>query len=102
MALTETATRKAKARKLIANGADPIEVKREQKRASKAQSEHSFENIAREWHEQQKGRWTPKHAGNLLHSLEREIFQLIGHKPVHELTVPEILEAVRRLESGMP
>src|SRR5687768_8542594 len=56
--LAEARDKQATARKLISNGLDPAAAKREQKRQAKAQSETSFENIAREWHENQQGRWT--------------------------------------------
>jgi hypothetical protein len=96
--LAEAREKQAKARKLIANGKDPMDAKREQKRAIRTQSENSFENIAREWHDHQKGRWTEDHASRVLRSLEKEVFPLIGHKPIHKLTAPVILEAVRLVE----
>ncbi len=56
--LAEAREKQAEARKLISNGVDPVEAKRERKRLAKARSENSFENVAREWHEQQKSRWS--------------------------------------------
>jgi integrase len=85
-------------RKLIRNGQDPAEIKREQKRQKKAQSEHLFGTIAREWHEQNEGRWTTDHAHRVLGSLEKEVFPYICSKPIHEITAPKILEVVRRVE----
>ncbi len=82
VSLKEAREKQADARKLIRNGIDPAEIKREQKRQKKAKAENLFENIAREWHEQQKGRWIAKHAQRLLSSLEKEAFPYIGSKPI--------------------
>jgi hypothetical protein len=96
--LAEVRERRSQTRKLIANGIDPAEVKRERKRAAKARSKDSFENIAREWHENQKGRWSANHAYCVLRSLESEVFPQLGAKPIQEITAPAVLECLRRIE----
>jgi hypothetical protein len=98
VSLEQARERREEARKLIANGRDPMEVKRERQRLAKVRSEDSFERIAREWHAQQQGRWTGGHASCVIQSLEKDIFPLIGAKPIHEITAPAILEALRRIE----
>ncbi len=90
VSLKEARDKQADARKLIRNGIDPAEIKREQKRQKKAKAENSFENIAREWHEQNEGRWTRHHASVVLRSLQREVFPTLGAKPIHEITAPMI------------
>src|SRR5215203_3336670 len=96
--LVEARDKQADARKLIRNGQDPMQIKRERKRAAKARSEHSFENIAREWYQQNEGRWTRRHADIVLGSLQREVFSILGSKPIHEITAPMILDIIRRIE----
>ncbi len=98
VSLKEAREKQAEARKLIRNGIDPAEMKREQKRQKRAKAENTFENIAREWYEQQKGLWTSDHAHYVLGSLEKEVFPYIGSKPIDDITAPEILEVVRRVE----
>jgi len=97
VSLREARDKQADARKLIRNGTDPAEIKREHKRAATAQAENSFENIAREWHGKQ-GRWTADHAQRVMTSLEKDVFPHLGAKPIHEITAPVILEAVRKVE----
>src|SRR5215212_705970 len=75
-----------------------MQIKRERKREAKARSEHSFENIASEWHENHKGRWSANHAYCVLRSLESEVFPQFGAKPIQELTAPAVLECLRRIE----
>ncbi|HEX2239041.1 MAG TPA: integrase arm-type DNA-binding domain-containing protein, partial [Gammaproteobacteria bacterium] len=98
VSLREAREKQGDARKLIRNGIDPVEAKREQKQQKKAQSEHSFESIAREWHEQNEGRWTHHHSNDVLRSLQREVFPSVGAKPIHEITAPMILEIIKRIE----
>src|SRR5919109_3932216 len=71
VSLKEARDKQADARKLIRNGIDPAEIKREQKREKKTKAENSFETIAREWYEQNEGRWIADHAHRVLGSLEK-------------------------------
>jgi Arm DNA-binding domain len=96
--LAEAREKQATARKQISQGIDPAELKREHKRLRQARSQDSFEAIAREWYDQQKGRWTPHHAVVVLKSLQREVFPHIGMRPIHEVTAPMILDVLRRIE----
>ncbi|MGH8503518.1 MAG: tyrosine-type recombinase/integrase [Gammaproteobacteria bacterium] len=98
VSLAEARDKQADARKLLRNGQDPAEVKREQKRQAKMQAENSFENVAREWHSNQKGRWTADHAHRVITSLEKDIFPHLGTKPIHDVTAPILLQALRRIE----
>jgi len=95
--LAEAREKQADARKLLRNGQDPAETRREQKRQVKAKSENSFECIAREWYSKQ-GRWTANHSHRVLSSLEKEFFSYIGDKPIEDITAPMILDVVRRVE----
>lgn len=90
--------RRDEARKQIAQGQDPSDVKRAEKAQAKAQAENSFEKVAREWHEKQKGRWVPDHAGRVLGSLEKDIFPEIGGQPVDAITPPTVLATIRKIE----
>jgi hypothetical protein len=46
--LAEARSRRDEARKLVAEGKNPSEVRKEQKRALQTESENAFEKIARE------------------------------------------------------
>ena len=43
-------------------------------------------------------KWTPRHADDVIESLEKDIFPAIGSRPIAELKAPEILEAIRKIE----
>ncbi|MDB5848210.1 MAG: phage integrase [Rhodoferax sp.] len=59
----------------------------------------TFEAIAREWHAQQKTRWTPIHADDVLSSMEEGAFAAFGKKTPDQITVPMVLETLRKIEA---
>jgi integrase len=99
ISLSDARQRRDDARKLLAKGVDPGEVKKAQKAAMVAETENSFEVVAREWHAMQKGVWTAGHAERTMQRLERDIFRYIGSRPIGEITPPELLAVFRRIES---
>lgn len=62
-------------------------------------SENSFEAIAREWHAKFSNTWTKSHAERTLIRLEQNIFPWLGKRPIMEVTAPELLSALRRVEA---
>ncbi len=99
VSLADARDRRDEARKLIAKGGDPGELKKQQKQQAKAEAENSFESIAREWHEKQKGRWVPSHAARVLDSLEKEIFPQYGHLAIDQIGPPQVLASIRKIEN---
>lgn len=99
VSLADARQRREDARKLLAKGVDPGEVKKAQKAATVAVTENSFEVVAREWHSRQKTVWTEGHAERTMQRLERDVFLTIGKRPIGEITPPELLAAFRRIES---
>lgn len=86
------------ARALLAAGTDPGEVKKADKRAQRLSAETSFEAIAREWHAKHAPTWSDSHAARILRRLEVDAFPWIGRKPVADLTPPDVLDVLRRVE----
>jgi integrase len=89
--------RREDAREQIAQGIDPSAAKQAMK-ASNAAAE-GFETVAREWFAAQRSEWVDSHADKILRRLERDVFPWIGKRAVGEITAPEILAALRRIES---
>lgn len=99
VSLAEARDRRDKARKLISNGVDPGILKKESKRASKTAEENSFEAVAREWYAKHSKRWVPSHGEKIIRRLERDVFPWIGSRPISQITPPELLAVLRRVES---
>lgn len=87
------------AQQMLADSVDPSMAKQLKKRAQKLGSENSFEAIAREWHIKFCSKWTEEHGARILHRLEKDIFPGIGHRPINEITAPELLIVLRRIEN---
>jgi integrase len=54
--------------------------------------------IAREWHSKQAPTWASSHADKIIRRLERNIFPWLGKLPISNITAPEVLSALRRIE----
>lgn len=86
------------ARDMLRDGIDPAEKRKAEKATRAEQAENSFEAIAREWHRKHYDTWTPGHADRILRRLEMDIFPRIGSRPIAEVSPPELLAALRRVE----
>ncbi len=96
--LLDARRRRDEARKQLAHGIDPGAVRKAQKQAS-IQDTETFEVIAREWHERFKSTWSESHAATIMDRMERDLFPWIGKRPISEIKAPELLAAMRRVES---
>jgi integrase len=99
ISLADARKRRDDARKQLANGMDPGEVKKAQKAAQVENSANTFEAVTREWHERFKPQWSAKHAEQLLRRLENDVFPGIGSRPIAEIKAPEMLAVLRKVEA---
>ena len=98
VSLADARARREEARKLLANGTDPGAIKQTQKRQAKVSAANTFEAVAREWIENRSNTWTPAHAALTLKTLEQDAFPAMGHRPIAEITTPELLAVIRVIE----
>jgi integrase len=54
--------------------------------------------VAREWLERFADTWAPSHSSRVLRRFERDVFPWIGSRPVSQITPPEVLAVLRRVE----
>ncbi len=87
------------ARRLLASDIDPCEYRKAQKAATAARAANSFEAIAREWYARMAPGWAPSHGEKIIRRLERDIFPWLGAKPISEISAPDLLTAIRRIEN---
>ena len=69
VSLLEAREKRERARKLLASDIDPVMARQQQKHMATISSEHTFEAVAREWHENQKEKWSVNYARDLMHRL---------------------------------
>jgi hypothetical protein len=96
--LADARNRCADARKVLAAGNDPSDVKKEAKRAILINAENSFESVAREWHATKSHSWEPRYAGFIIKRLEDDIVPYLGARPIRDITAPELLSVLRVIE----
>lgn len=102
VSLSEARQKRTDARKLLVNDSDPGEIKKAHKRAGEEKAANSFEVIAREWFTVKGSAWSDGHKSKILRALEKDVFSWIGASPVSEITAPELLKVLRRVESRAP
>jgi integrase len=96
--LAQARGRRDEARKLLAGGIDPSEHRKATKAMRAERAANSFEAVAREWYAKMARRWAPSHAEKVIRRLERDVFPWVGGRPVAEVTAPELLAVLRRIE----
>ncbi|MDX1251108.1 MAG: integrase arm-type DNA-binding domain-containing protein [Gammaproteobacteria bacterium] len=87
------------ARELLAQGIDPGENRKAQKAAKQDRAANSFEVVAREWYAKNAPNWVEHHGDRIIRRFERDIFPWMGGTPIADVTAPELLAVVRRIES---
>lgn len=97
VSLKDARERRDEFRKQIADGIDPSHTRKAEKQSIGDQ--HSFETIAREWHTKFSANWTEDHAARTLTRIKNDAFPWIGNKNINDITAPELLTVLRRVEN---
>ncbi|HCI5670352.1 TPA: tyrosine-type recombinase/integrase, partial [Klebsiella pneumoniae] len=96
--LADARSRRDDARKLVAEGKNPSEVRKEQKIALKTESENAFEKIATEWHQMKSAKWSAGYASDIMEAFQNDIFPYVGTRPIGEIKPLELLNVLRKIE----
>ena len=102
VSLREARERREQAKKLLSQGIDPGEVKKEAKAvaiAEQKEKENSFETVALDWYASYSPALTPKHSAKLLRYLETILFPAFGGKSVTALEPSVFVNAIRPTEA---
>lgn len=96
--LAEARERRDELRRMLSNGIDPAAHRKATRVARATATENSVEVVAREWFQRMSPGWVDKHRIKIIQRLERDVFPWLGNRPVAELTAPEVLAVLRRIE----
>jgi len=99
VSLKQARERQDEVRKQLANGVDPSHARKAAKTAARGGASNSFEAVAREWYAKHSPNWVASHSDRILRRLESDIFPWLGGRPIAEITAPDLLAAIRRVES---
>lgn len=87
------------ARRQLASGVDPSAARQQEKREKAEAGANNFEAVAREWLDNVKPRWTAVYHGDTLKRFEAIVFPSIGRTPISEVTPPQLLMMLRKVEA---
>lgn len=87
------------AKQKIANGIDPSLERIQVKLGISESQENTFEQVAKEWWNQQKGTWTEHHAHRVWKRLDDNVLSKIGNMPIEHVNPDHVIAAVRKVES---
>ena len=96
--LLEARAERDRVKKLIKQGADPVQQRTHQKREKLIKANNSFKSVALKWHNSAKADWKEKHAARVLRTLEVNIFPYIGHRPISEILPTELIEVLYKIQ----
>ena len=96
--LKEARERHAAARKILAAGVDPNENRKNEKATKKLNTANSFELVAREWWQSYMKSKAESHKEKVIRRFELYLFPWLGKKPISEITAPQVLEVIKRIE----
>lgn len=85
--------------KRINEGIDPSLERQKKKRLSSIEAARTFEAVAREWHSRYEARWTKRYSESLLRRLDQNLFPEIGNVPVDQLTAPDVVTCLEKIEA---
>ena len=99
VSLLEAREARDSAKKLLARGLDPNDVKQKQVYEAKKEAANTFESVALEWHEKHKVKWVEKNAARNLSMLKRHVFPFIGSTPIAKVKASDLLSAIQKIEA---
>ncbi len=98
ISLVDARQKREDARKLLAEDTDPGHLRKQTKQELHLKHEHTFELIAREWHERRTDTLNPRHAQYIVNRLEAYVFPFIGNMPITKINAVNLLSILRKIE----
>lgn len=87
------------ATKQLAAGVDPAEAKKAGKRAARLAAINTFEAVAKAWLDERRSYVEPAQYDKTMARFKKDAFPWLGSRPIAEIEAPEILDALKRVDS---
>ncbi|WP_299256949.1 integrase arm-type DNA-binding domain-containing protein [uncultured Kushneria sp.] len=102
VSLAEAREKRTDARRLVAQGIDPVEQRKQEKREQLYATENTFRVLAGEWHTTMLPRWksTSKRGPQSWAALETHVFPYVGQRAIDDIKPLEWLDLLKRLEAA--
>ena len=106
ISLKEARDKRFAAKKLIKEGIDPndekkerLEVQSSEREKEKIRKISTFQIVAHEWFSRQSTQWTERHSIGVLSSLKMNVFPDLGEIPIADISNLDLIATLRKLES---
>ena len=99
VSLKDARLKAQEAKRLISEGVDPMAQRKAEKRDLLGASENTFEAAANAWFEMISPEWSESHKERTQYLIKNHLLPWIGKRPLHEITPPELLEALHRAQN---
>lgn len=99
VSLKEARTARDIARLSQRAGKDPVQERAAAKALVRVSNANNFAAIANEWFENKAGGWSEHHKVRERRNLDKDLIPWIGKRPCDEITPPELLAVIRRVEA---
>ncbi len=97
--LSDARKKRDEIRQQLAGDLDPSAERKATNLRKKLSAENCFEAVALEWYNKQLHTWVPHHADDVRRRLQSNIFPVLGKRPLDQIEAPELLQAIRKIES---
>ena len=87
------------AREYVASGIDPRDVKRARKESTLEANRNSFAAVGEEWFAAKMAHLSKSSKDRAYLALSRDLNPYLGKRPISDITPPEVLRCLRRIES---
>ena len=98
VSLGQARERHSDARKLLAEGVDPMAQRKAAKTAEKAAVENSFQSITSQWLEHWQDGKSPRHVDYVKRRMNADILPCLGARPIAEIEAPELVAIIMAIE----
>lgn len=96
--LNDARLKRDDARKQVAGGINPSDVRKEVKLAKQGRNENTLEAIAREWYGKRIDRWSESYGEEMMKTFEADVFPIIGRRPIADIKPMELLAVLSKLD----
>ena len=97
--LAEARRARDEARKYVAAGIDPRDIKRERKESTLEAHRNSLTAVSEEWFGAKMAHLSKSSKDRARRALDSDLLPYLGKRPIAEITPPEVLRCLRRIES---
>ncbi|ONH50927.1 Integrase [Pseudomonas cedrina] len=98
VSLVDARAKRLQAKRLIVQGIDPVENKRNAKVQAQVNG-RTFEEVALDWHRGMSAKWTPGHAKNVWRRLQTYVLPHIGARSIVDLDTHDLLQPIEAIKT---